>query len=364
MAPTPRLRGIPLVIGAIVLLSACAPETLGSPAVTVTDVPRESRVVVPSPPEDPAPTIVWPLTGLDAEGVSAADLEGVAIAVKIDNHPHARPPKNLEAADIVFEEYVEFGISRLVAVFHSVYPEEVGPIRSMRPMDPNIVGSLYAPLVFSGASRDVLRAVQKTDQVLIYDDNQDDGFFRVRVRPAPHNLHGTMSEFVAQALEADLPPATRQFDYAYPVETATAATEGSAIDTIDIKFSPDAHPHWDWDESKRLWMRFEKDKPHVSLDDIQISATNVVILRVKVRYVYGYLPESLMIVDDAPGYVATDGRITEIRWSKSSRRDAIHLTTLDGGPVYLAPGQTWVELVPISGAKHTAVIKFDDVAQD
>jgi hypothetical protein len=329
----------------------------------MTAIPREGRTVAPSPPEDPAPDVVWPLTGMNAEGVSATELDRVAIAVKIDNHPHARPPKNLEYADIVFEEYVEFGLSRLVAVYQSDYPEEIGPIRSMRPMDPNIVGSFYAPLVFSGASSAVLRDVKKTDQVLIYDDHRDDGFFRVRIKSAPHNLHGTTSEFARQALEAGLPPATKQFDYAYPAETATAATEGSAIGTIDIKFSPDAHPHWEWDESKRLWMRYEKTKPHISVDDHQISATNIVILRVKVRYVYGYLPESLMIVEDAPGYIATDGRITEIRWSKSSRRDSIHLTTLDGGPVYLAPGQSWVELVPLSGARNTIVLKFDDAAQ-
>jgi len=39
------------------------------------------------------------------------------------------------------------------------------------------------------------------------------------------------------------------------------------------------------------------------------------------------------------------------------------LTTLDGQPVYLAPGQTWVEMVPLSGAWTTAVIKFDGVVQ-
>jgi hypothetical protein len=208
-----------------------------------------------------------------------------------------------------------------------------------------------------------LHAVGKTDQVMIYDDHQDDGFFRVTLRPPPHNLHGTTSVFAEQAVDAGLPAAMKQFEYAYPADTATAATEGSAIGTIDIKFSPDAHPHWEWDEAARLWMRYEKDRPHVSVDDEQISAANIVILQVDVRYVYGYLPESLMIVDDAPGYIATDGRITRIRWSKSSRRDSIHLTTLDGGLVYLAPGQTWVELVPKSGAVHTCVIKFDDVVQ-
>ncbi len=360
---SPRRPGVVFVAAVAAILGACTPGIITPPAVTVTDSPKESRDLAPSPPDDPRPQEVWPLTGLSVDGASQEDLERVALAVKIDNHPYARPPKGLEYADIVFEEYVEFGISRLVAIFHSVYPEEVGPIRSLRPMDPNIVGPFFAPLVFSGAAAPVIWAAQRTDQVLIYDDHRDDGFYRVNIRPPPHNLHGTTSVFAEQAVDAGLPPASRQFDYAYPSEAATAAVEGTAIGTIDIKFSIDAHPHWAWDEASRLWMRYEKDEPHVSLDDNQVSAANVVILRVDVRYVFGYLPESLMIVDDAPGYVATDGRVKEIRWSKSSRRDLIHLTTLDGEPVYLAPGQTWVELVPLSGAKHTAVIKFDGIVQ-
>src|SRR3546814_5027583 len=91
-----------------------------------------------------------------------------AIAIKIPNDgSHSRPQKNLEYADMVFEQYVEAGIPRLVAVFHSNQPEEVGPVRSMREMDPNIVGSFGGPLVFSGANPTVMNYARSTGQLLI-----------------------------------------------------------------------------------------------------------------------------------------------------------------------------------------------------
>ena len=85
-------------------------------------------------------------------------LKQPAISVKIENTEQARPQTNLEFADVVFEENVEYGISRLIAVYQSDYPKEVGPIRSMRPMDKNIIGQFGGPLVFSGAQRRFINA--------------------------------------------------------------------------------------------------------------------------------------------------------------------------------------------------------------
>ena len=84
--------------------------------------------------------MVFPLTGLDSTGASETVVKQPVLSVKIENTVDARPQTNLEFADVVFEENVEYGISRLIALYQSNYPKEVGPIRSMRPMDRNIMG--------------------------------------------------------------------------------------------------------------------------------------------------------------------------------------------------------------------------------
>jgi len=372
---TRRFGGPALVVAIVVLLGGCALEVVTPPAVTVTDMPHEGRRVAPSPPSDPVPTTVWPLTGLSAEGAVPTDIERPAVGIKIENTAHGRPQKGLEHADIVFEQYINGGYPRLIAFYQSDLPDDVGPIRSARNMDPNIVGSFDTVLVSSGCNFEVQKAFIRMEQILLATYftvsegylQSSEGFEKmtrdVVDKAQEFRLWGHPVTFAAEAIEKGMGPTPRQFDYAYPGSTATAAVEGSEVGTIDLRYSPSGHPHWTWNETTEVWDRFEFDDPHLTMDGNQISAVNVIVLRVKVAYTQGYNPESFVIVTDAPGYVATGGKIIPIRWTKADRGDKYHLYTLDGEPVSLAPGQTWVELVPLSGVWDKAVIKFDGVVQ-
>src|SRR5690554_756547 len=200
---------------ALVLAACSSTEVVEPPATTPTiEAPTPVKSIAPSPPENLRPEVVWPLTGIDAEGDNQADLERPALSIKIENSSAARPQENLQYADIVFEEQVESGVSRLVAIYHSDVPETVGPIRSMRPMDKNIMGSISGPLIFSGAQGRFINDVRATGQTMIAQDTGGSGFFRVSDKRAPHNLHGRTADFFAQA--SDLPAPSAQFEYAYP----------------------------------------------------------------------------------------------------------------------------------------------------
>lgn len=328
-------------------VTACAPEEITPASVTFTPDPVVTRQPAADPPEDPIPAVAWPLTGRDATEADAALLARPSLAIKIPNEgAHSRPQRGLEFADIVFEQYVEGGIPRLVAVFHSNQPEEVGPVRSMREMDPNIVGSFGGPLVFSGANPNAMSYARNTGQMLIAQDLGDRGFFRTSDRRSPYNLHVTLATALEQA--GDSPPPPQQFNYAYPASLATAALEGTAATHIDLRMSRFGEPGWDWQADEGIWTRTEFGEPDITMDKNQISATNVIVLFVKIHFNWG-LPVTEMIVKDRPGYVATGGKYIPIKWSKSERTGKYVLTTEDGRPVSLAAGQTWVELIPNAG---------------
>lgn len=335
------------------MLAACAPATINEPNTTVSaDAAVTSRAPAPSPPPDPKPEVVWPLTGLDASGASEKQLNRPALSIKIENTEDARPQTNLEFADVVFEENVEYGISRFIAVYHSAYPDDVGPIRSMRPMDRNIMGSMEGPLVFSGAQRRFINEAANAGITLIAQDVGSYGFFRTSDKPAPHNLHGTPSEFAKQAGNAVAPPS--QWAFAYPETMASAALNGKATKKIDILFSPFAHPHWDWNEGKGLWLRYEGSAPHKTASGKQLSATNIVIINVTVRQTGAVpggrsVPETLVAGKSGKGWVATDGKRIQVKWSKKSQGAPFVLVDGNGDAVSLAPGQTWWELVPTNG---------------
>jgi hypothetical protein len=370
-----RFSTLTLMVTAAFALTACAPQVITPPAETLTASPVSHRTVVPSPPEDPRPTVIWPLTGLSAGEATQVELDRPAVGVKIENTARGRPQKGIEFADIVFEEYINASCTRLLAVYQSNYPEDVGPIRSARMQDPNIFGSFYGVFVASGSNHGVQNAWWKTDQLFLADDFQhtgsllssSKGFHRVTRsqvdKDQEFRLWGHVATFSEEGVEKGIGATHQQFDFAYPGSDATAALDGAAVGTIDVKFSNCAHPHWVWDEAVGTWQRYEFEDPDVSMDGTPVTASNVLLLQVKVAYTQASNPESFVVVTGAPGYVATGGKVIPIIWSKADRRDDYHMTTLDGTPIVLAPGQTWVELVPLSGAKTKAVISFDGVVQ-
>jgi hypothetical protein len=363
---TSRLAAVAIAF-AVVALAACAPEEIVQPAVTNTLLPLENRAAVPSPPEDPRPAVVWPLTGLDATAAAPADIERIALAVKIDNSTgtnKAVPQEGLQHADIVFEEYMaKGGWTRFVAVFQSDYAEVVGNTRSLRPMDPYIFGPFHGGLVFSGAAAGPLRDARALpNQAYIAEDllNCRPAFYQKKGTHRPYSTYVHLPEAATCAAAQGATPATEQFTYAYPDSTATALTTGTPVAKISLKFSRTQTQHWTWDAASGRWLRFQGSDAHLQQDGTHISATNVVVLRAAVRYKYAVDPETILAgTVDGIGYVAAGGQYTEIRWSKADRFDTFHLTTLDGTPVSLVPGNTWVELLPSSGSGESQELTFD-----
>lgn len=334
---------------ALVAVAGCAPATSTSgPQTTVSIKAEPSAAALPPAPEDPRPEVIWPLTGQDAEGATEGALNRPALAIKIENSAAARPQENLDKADVVVEEYVESGISRLVAVFHSQYPESVGPIRSMRPMDKNIAGPFDGPLVFSGAQGRFIDDAAASGMKLIAQDVGSGGFYRSSGRAAPHNLYGYPQRFAEQS--GGSPAPGEQWEWAFPAETATAQTDGTAASHIDISMSGYSQPDWRWDAGRELWMRSEGSSPHVTSAGTQLSATNVVMLWVDVQYTSGdaksSVPETMLAGRGGSGYVASGDKYIPVTWSKGGMRDAIVLKDGAGEEISLMPGQTWIELIP------------------
>ena len=136
---------------AALALTACSAEEA-----TLEEVPGEETSGETAPIVDDA--TVAALTG---EPIEAGSLSRPSLGAKVDNHPSARPQVGLDETDIVFEELVEGGITRYVAIWHSVLPAEIGPVRSVRPMDPEIVSPFGGVFAYSGGQVRFIQAMQE-----------------------------------------------------------------------------------------------------------------------------------------------------------------------------------------------------------
>jgi len=340
---------------AVVLLAGCGG---GDPAPAAAPTSSEAApTTTAAPVSTPAPQPVAPLTGLPVAAVE----QRPALAVKIENPPIARPQAGLTEADVVWEQVVEGGTSRFVAVYQSQLPASIGPVRSTRPMDPAIAAPLHGLFATSGGQGQYLSAVSAAGLQLFSFDAGDDGFARQGPRQAPHNVYLDPAALYAAAdAEHQAPPAA-QFGYAPTAGTQTTVTQGTAATGVDLQLSPDATPSWAWDPVARSWARSEAGAPATAADGVRVAATNVVVLRVEVVATDAVdpagnaVPETLLAGRSGEGLVATAGRSVPITWTKGAEGDAIALAAPDGSPVLLAPGTTWVELVPTGSGSVTVV---------
>jgi hypothetical protein len=346
-APRRRRRlSAALVVGvALGCTVACGSDSL-PPAAAGT-------VTTPPPPPPPAP-VYWPLTGLESGEVAARP----ALAVKIENSVDARPQTGLNSADMVWEEVVEGGITRYVAVFHSTLPPEIGPVRSVRPMDPAIVAPLRGLLAFSGGQKPFVAAVGEAGLQVISNDAGSPGFYRVKTRSAPHNVYADPAKFLAQADADHANPPAAQFTFAAPGELSSAAKAGAPAAAVQLKLSGVSHPRWAWDQAHAVWLRAEGSTPAVQADGTPLRAANVVVLRVSVVGTHykdpagNPVPETQM-VGSGEALVASGGRTAAATWSKESLTGPLVVKDADGMPVRLAPGNTWIELVPTATGSVT-----------
>ena len=301
----------------------------------------------PAPPPPPPPPVLWPLTGLESGPVPARP----ALAVKIENSLDARPQTGLNAADVVWEEVVEGGITRYVAVYHSVLPPEVGPVRSVRPMDPAIAAPLHGLFAFSGGQPAYVGAVADAGLQVLSFDNGDSGFYRIDSRSAPHNVYADPTALVAQADPQHLAAPAPQFETAATAAEATPLTAGTPAGALALTLSPSSHPNWTWSPPDGRWVRDENGTPAVEADGTPMRATNVVVLRVDVVVTAGRDPAGNPVPETVlqgrgEALLATGGRTMPVTWVKNGVADRLVLLGPDGNPVRLAPGSTWVELVP------------------
>lgn len=297
-------------------------------------------------PSIEADASLWPLTGRPLEG---GDSSLPALGAKIDNAPQARPQVGLDEADIVFEELVEGGLTRYLAVWHSALPAEVGPVRSVRPMDPDIVSPFGGIIAYSGGQQRFLEAMLDAPVASAINGQSDveEFFYRSSDKIAPHNVIVRAPELVSYFQDRGAPPP--QFNYSTGLAESSAATDGVAANVVRVFFSGSSIPTWKYDQERGLFLRhLTNGAPDNSLSGNQIAAENVVVLEVDIQIIRD-IPTSKM-VDSGDGVVATGGGVLEVRWSKSAQDAPIELRDTSGARVLLAPGQTWVELIPADGS--------------
>ena len=333
-----------IALAALLGLAGC--QSAAEPALEVDEAAPSSDTTTDSDSGITLDANLWPLTGLPLDG---GDPTLPSLAAKIDNHPLARPQVGLDDADVVFEELVEGGITRYVAVWHSTLPEEIGPVRSVRPMDPDIVSPFGGILAYSGGQQRFIEAMLDAPVASAIHGQSDvqDFFYRSTTTTAPHNVIVRAPDLVAYF--ADRAGPAPQFNFAPNTEASSAASAGEELSSMRVLLSSFSAPSWEWSTDDGVFYRNQTNgAADLAISGEQLSADNVVVLFVDIQVIQDIPTTNL--VDQGEGYVATGGKYLPIRWSKSASDQPFELTDASGARILLAPGHTWIELVPAAGS--------------
>ena len=347
LPPVPR-RPLVLALVAWVAAAGCGGGRGGDrrSGTTAAPAPATSAVTTTT-----APT-VWPLTGQPAP--AGAPVRRPALVVKIDNGPPARPQSGLNQADVVVEEQVEGGVTRFFSVFHSTDADPVGPVRSARTTDIQLVSAMNRPLfAYAGTNATFQRLVNAAPLVDVGYDAASGDYSRRRDRPAPYNLYSSTAALFRRApAGAGPPPALFTF------RPAGTAADGAAANRLHLEFRNAARittaVDYAWDGAAGVWRRSQAGAAHVDATGAQVGPRNVVVQFVNYRdtgqrdQANSPVPEAVL-VGQGEAWVLSDGKIVRGTWSKPSPSSVTTYSDSQSRPIALTPGQTWVEL-PLPGS--------------
>jgi hypothetical protein len=289
---------------------------------------------------------VAPLTGLPL--ADAAKRSRPALVVKIENPPEARPQAGLDAADVVYEEIVEGGITRFLAVFHSADADPVGPVRSVRPSDPDIMSPFGGLFGYSGGTQKFINLLRNTPGITdVGVDNQPGAYNRRPGRAAPHNLYTSTPALYAKApAGAKAPPKFAEFlpeGQPFAAAGATPATNLTAtVGSTSVVF--------DFDAATKAYTRAGLVEGAGT-----VAAANVIVQFTSYQNSPGDFDPSgapvsvASTVGTGDALILSGGMAVRGKWTKSSQSALTTYTDASGAPVKLTPGRTWVEL-PANGS--------------
>jgi hypothetical protein len=286
----------------------------------------------------------WPLTGLPVSGDQDVQQSHPVLVTKIDNTGSSAPQIGLSKADLVVEELVEGGLTRLAAFFYSELPTQVGPVRSMRASDIGIVSPVDASVVTSGAAGQTIARIKKAG-IQFYQEGAT-GIARDSGRSAPYNLFADLKTIAGTAEQDPARPA----DY-LPWGEESDFPGGQKATKIAAVFGSGHTTNWTYDGKGYV------NENTYAADGDHFPADTVLVLRVKVGDA-GYLdpagnpvPET-KLEGKGQALVFHGGKLVRGTWSKAGLDDAIKLST-KAGELTVPAGHTWVELVPAANGNVT-----------
>ncbi len=325
-------RSLAALFAAALLVGACSSDPDPEPAAE----PASQTPSTTSPTPTPTPTLPSLLAGRKGKP------NGPVFAVKIDNTAKAHPQAGLTKADVVYVEQVEGGVTRLAAVYSSLRPGRVGPVRSARITDIELLRQYgTVGLIYSGSQRRLVGPLRRAKLKLVSNDASGRGFSRASSRPAPYNVIGDLPALVKRAGKVSTP--TRVGDKLGP-----APAGGRPVKAATARY-PSARVGATWSPKQKRWLMSMDGRKAMAAEGGQLGASTFVVQVATVKHsrfhdVNGTVTPLTRTVGTGKALFFRDGKVYAGAWRRAKAADPTSYT-IRGKPAVFAPGTIWVALI-------------------
>jgi hypothetical protein len=322
----------------------------GSPP-PVSPVRAEALTIAPLPPAPtppPKPIVHHPTQLTDPFTGKPVKKLGRVLAVKIDNIAAARPQTGLQSADLIYVIPVEGGLSRFMAVYSSHIPRVIGPVRSARQSDLDILRQFGRPaFAWSGATPHLVPFIERAPLVDLY-ALKVGGYYRVGFRAAPENLYANPRTLLREA-----PHASKARDIGFRFGQLPAG--GRPARSMTVRY-PATTITFRWSARAKRWLLWMDGKPGQAAEGGQLGGSTVIIQYTRIAtsrfHEYGGRPPYAISVGSGKAVILRNGRAFTVHWSRPSLNAGTTFTLPGGQRMQFAPGQTWVVYAPDNHASY------------
>jgi hypothetical protein len=273
--------------------------------------------------------------------------DGPILVVKIDDTNAAHPQAGLEDADIVYIEQVEAGLTRLAAVFSSKIPAVIGPVRSARISDIEILEQFgRVAFAYSGAQKKLLPVIAAANLENLGAQRQSREIYaNDPLRNPPTAMMLQAQTLMQKVKEQQLPVANSKsvgWSFAESFDT------GTAIASAKISWPSNTYDAV-WSETDKRWLLFHRGLPNLAASGVHLGATTLVIQLVSITPSeygdkFGGVTPFTATVGTGRGFILRDGKYIEGFWSRPTAESGTSWTTQDGKEIPFAAGQIWIAL--------------------
>ncbi|MFA7324951.1 MAG: DUF3048 domain-containing protein, partial [Candidatus Nanopelagicales bacterium] len=322
-----RVLGILGSAVSVCALAACS-AAVSAPVTDSTSAPQAVQQITLSP-----------LTGLPESAPTPV------LIVKMDNTRNAQPHAGLKDADVVYLEEVEYGITRIAAVFSGIIPTRIGPTRSARITDIDLTAQYGDPaFAFSGVQRKMWPAINDSTVVDVSPNKHAASYFRDHDRRAPYNLFLDGAKALAFGSGVSL---DKDLGWTF---SAQSPAGGVANTGATMKWS-EASAEFTYDSTSGLYKVGLNGVPAGAEEDSKGQSAATVIIQNVTQKASKYFDKGggntphAETIGSGTAIVLRDGQSYQVTWSRPTASAGTTFTMADGSPMAFKPGQQWIVLL-------------------